>query len=244
MRRPVLIMVMVGSALAAAGCDSTQEKASRLAASSGEAFEKTGLRVTKENPDVEVVKTWTLTDPNGTAVAVRVRNTTQKRLVGVPIALDVQDAAKQSVFRNDDPGLDPSLVELPVLRAGETVTWVNDQVVPAGEAKATEAKIGVQRSVMETEEPRLTLQQIERRSDADGAVVTGFVMNKSDVDQRNVVVYGVATKDGDVVAAGRGQVQRVRPGRRAKFNVFFIGDPSEGTLDLAVPATTLEPEGE
>lgn len=237
--------VMIGfglllcGALLASGCQSTQDKAAQLAESSSAAFDKTGLKVTKENPDVEVLKTWTLTDANGTAVAVRMRNTTQRRLAGVPIAIDVEDAQGASVFRNDAAGLDTSLVEIPLLRAGETVTWVNDQVVPTGEAEKATAKVGVEREVLETEEPRITLQQIERESDAEGEVVSGFVMNKSDIDQRNVVIYAVSTKGGEVIAAGRGQVPRVRPGKRTRFSVFFIGDPTGGTLDLAVPATVL-----
>lgn len=232
--------VLVCGALLAAGCQSTQDKAAKLAASSSEAFEETGVTVTEENPDVEVVKTWTVSDANGTAVAVRVRNTGDQRLVDVPIAVDVQDAAGASVFRNDDPGLEPSLAGLPLLRAGETITWVNDQVTPTGEPAAAEAKVGVQKDVLAPKEPRLTLQQITRERDAEGEVVSGFIMNKSDIDQRNVVVYGVATKGGDVIAAGRGQVPRVQAGKRVRFNVFFIGDPRGGTLDLAVPATVLE----
>lgn len=238
-RAAIPAVVLVCSGLLTAGCQSTQDKAAKLAASSSEAFDKRGLDVTKANPDVKVVKTWTLSDANGTAVAVRLRNTSQRRLVGVPVEIDVENAKGASVFRNNAPGLESSLVKVPLLREGETLTWVNDQVTPAGKAAKTKAVVGVQESVLKPEAPRLTLQQIKRESDAEGAVVTGFVMNKSDIDQRNVVIYAVATKGGEVVAAGRGQVPRVRPRKRTRFNVFFIGDPSGGTLDLAVPATVL-----
>jgi len=230
-------LVVVAGAVAIGGCESTQDKAAKLTASSGEAFKQKGLEVTKENPDIEVVDTWALQDENGTAVAVRLRNRSKDRLVEVPIAVDVQDATGKSLYRNDASGLDPSLVGIAMLRPGEEVTWVNDQVVAAGKPVKVKAKVGAEKRVLPAEEPRITLQQIEQESDPAGAVITGFVMNKSEIDQRDIVVYASATKGDEVVALGKGQVQRVKPGQRAPFNVFFIGDPTGAKVDLAVPAT-------
>lgn len=230
-------LVVVAGAVAAGGCESTQDKAAKLAASSGEAFTQKGLEVTKENPDIEVVDTWALQDENGTAVAVRLRNRSKDRLVEVPIAVDVQDAGGKSLYRNDASGLDPSLVGIAMLRPEEEVTWVNDQVVAAEKPAKVEAKVGEEKRVLATAEPRITLQQIKQENDPAGTVITGFVMNKSDIDQRDLVVYAAATKGDKVVALGKGQVQRVKPGKRAPFNVFFIGDPEGAKVDLAVPAT-------
>lgn len=235
----LLCLLVLPAALISAGCQSTQDKAAKLAASSSEAFDKQGLRITKENADVEVVSATTVSDPNGTAVAVRLRNTSDQVLVGVPVAIDARDEQGKSLFRNDAVGLETSLVGVPLIRPREELVWVHDQVVAAEPPVKATAKVGPQREVLKTEEPRLTLQQIEQTSDAEGTVVTGYVANKSEIDQRNVVIYGVATDGDKVVAAGRGQVQRVRPGKRAKFNVFFIGDPTGAKLDLAVPVTTL-----
>ncbi len=237
--RALIMGLLVLGAVVAAGCESTQDKAAKLADSSAEAFTQKGLNVAKENPDVEVVKTWALQDENGTAVAVRLRNRSQRRLVEVPIAIDATDAAGKSLYRNDAPGLDASLVGVALIRPGEELTWVHDQVVAAEKPVKVEAKVGEQKQVLKTEEPRITLQQIEQAEDPAGVTVTGFVMNKSDIEQRDLVVYAAATKGGDVVALGKGQVQRVKPGKRARFNVFFIGDPTGATIDLAVPATVV-----
>lgn len=230
----LLCVTLAGPALA--GCESTQDKAAKLAASSKDAFSAKGQQVTKENPDVEVVATDVLQDPNGTAVAVTLRNRSDKALVGVPISVDVE-GPKGSLYKNDAAGLDTSLISVALLRPQEQLTWVNDQVIVAEKPKGATALAGAQKSVLTTEVPRITLQQIKVSNDQEGPKATGFVVNKSDVDQRELVIYGVAKKGGKVVAAGKGQVPRVKAGKRVEFNVFFIGDPTGATLDLAVPAT-------
>lgn len=228
---------LILAAPALAGCESTQDKAGKLAASSKDAFEAKGLEVTKPNPDVEIVDTQVLQDPNGTAVAVTVKNRSNRRLVGVPVAINVQDAKGAALFENNEAGLDTSLTEIAMLRPSEQLVWVNDQIPISEKPAGVTAAAGKEKKVLTTAEPRLTLQQIKVSNDQEGPKATGFVKNKSDVDQRELVIYGVAKKDGVIVAAGKGQVPRVRAGQRVEFNVFFIGDPTGATLDLAVPAT-------
>lgn len=239
MKRP-LVMALLTVTLAApalAGCESTQDKAAKLGASSKDAFEKTGLKVAKENPDVEIVGTDVVQDPNGTAVAVTLRNRSDKALVGVPVSIDVKGAKGASLFKNDAAGLDASLVSVALLRPQEQLVWVNDQIPVTERATGATALAGAQKQALPTEVPRLTLQQIKVTNDQEGPKATGFVVNKSDVEQRDLVIYGVAKKGGKVVAAGKGQVPRVKAGKRVEFNVFFIGDPTGASLDLAVPVT-------
>lgn len=226
-------------AFGAAGCESTQDKSSKLSQEGSRAFERTGLRIKTPSKDVEVIGTTTLQDPNGTAVAVRLRNTSDRLLVKVPLAIDVQDGGGTSLFRNDASGLDPSLVGIATLRPKEEVTWVNDQVVATDKPAKVVAVAGAEGRALNGSGPRLTLQQITQSDDVAGITVKGFVMNKSQVEQRDLVIYAVATRGGQVVAAGRGQVPRVKPGQRARFTTFFIGDPTGAKLDLAVPATSL-----
>ena len=63
--------------------------------------------------------------------------------------------------------------------------------------------------------------------------------NRSEVDQRELVLYGVARKGGEIVAAGRAQVRRVKPGGSASFRMYFIGDPRGAELTISVPPTSL-----
>lgn len=223
-----------------AGCTSTQEKAERLAAEGQEAFTEKGLSVKRVNPDVKVVERAVVTDRNGTAAVVVLRNRAKRAQVGLPVAIDVRGANKRSVFRNDAAGLEPSLTTVPVITPGRTVAWVNDQVTASARPSAVQARVGISEKRAPRAIPVLRLSGVRVRSEgAIGIAATGRVRNESKVEQRDLVLYGVARKGERIVAAGRGQIRRVRPGARASFRMFFIGDPRGADLDISVPPTRL-----
>ena len=236
-RRPAAASaVLVVAALAAAGCQSTQDKAAALRAQGAEAIETRTVKVGAENKDVEVTGTHVLQDANGTAVVLELKHTGKDRLADVPVVIDVKDAAGASLYRNDIDGLDPSLQQYALLRPGRDAVWVNDGVTAASEPKTVDAEIGTG-EVLRQPEPRVTLQNRELRADPDGTSLTGFVANKSDIEQKDIVIFAVGYRDGKVVAAGRGQVPRVKPRARSRFNIFFIGNPKGARIELDVPPT-------
>lgn len=237
MRRPAATAaVLVLAALGAAGCQSTQDKAAALRAQGQEAIQTRTVKVGAENPDVEVTGTHVLQDANGTAVVLELKNTGKDRLADVPILIDVKGADGTSLYRNDIDGLEPSLQQYAVLRPGRDAVWVNDVVTAASEPKSVDAQIG-KGKVLDRPEPRVTLQNRKLRDDPDGLSLTGFVANKSDIEQRDLVIFAVGYRDGKVVAAGRGQVPRVKPRARSRFNIFFIGNPKGARIELDVPPT-------
>lgn len=230
--------MLVLSIVALAGCESTQDKAERLARSGGDAFEEKGLRVTKQNAAVRVVDTALLRDRNGAAAVVVLR--AKRSQARVPVAIDVSGSGGKTVFRNDAPGLEQSLVSVPVLAKGRTVAWVNDQVAPTDTPRKLTALVGAARAKAPRRVPRLRASRVKlERLEATGVAASGFVVNDSKVDQREVVVHGIARRGTKIVAAGRGQVRRVKPGRRARFRMFFIGDPRGARLSISVPPTRL-----
>lgn len=230
--------IVVAAALGAVGCQSTQDKAAELRERGAEAIETRTVKVGAANPDVEVKGKHVLQDPNGTAVVLELKNTSKDRYADVPIIIDVKGADGASLYRNDVEGLEPSLQRYSVLRPGREAIWVNDVVTAASEPKAVDAEIGKGKPLPEAE-PRVTLQERTLREDPDGTSLTGFVNNKSDVEQKDIVIYAVGYRGGKVVAAGRGQVPRVKPRARARFNVFFIGNPKGARIELDVPPTVI-----
>lgn len=229
-------------ALAASGCESTQAVSARLEKQSKTTLlDQKGVTVAgASNPDVRVGEPVVLHDDNGTAVAVRVRARGSRTLRAVPLAVAAQDATGTQLAANDAPGLDPSLTSVPVLEPDAPVWWVNDQLqapraprratVKAGDAKPLPGAV-----------PELVLRDggLER-DEVSGASAVGSVTNRSDIEQRDLVVYAVARRGGEVVAAGRGQIPRLKPGRTVAYQVFFIGDPTGAELALAVPPTVLK----
>jgi hypothetical protein len=237
MRRTVAI---AGIALAAgaAGCQSTQSKSAELAAQAGTVEQQQGLEIGRESKDVKVTRATVLSDRNGAAVVVELKNKSKQTLIGVPVAIDVRKGGK-SVFANDAPGLEPSLVSVAALKPGESFAWVHDQVFSPG--PKVDVKIGAK-----SDEPPAKLPEVEVGSPrvggdpTSGFAIEGKVTNRSGLLQRKLVIYAVARKDGKVVAAGRGQVERLKPHAAAGYQIFFIGNPAGAAVELAAPPTTFK----
>jgi hypothetical protein len=232
-----LVALLATAMLALTGCESTQDKSARLEREGGGALREKGVVVTRENPDVKVVSTGAVQDENGTAVVVRLRNTGRRTLSQVPITVDVRGGGK-TLFRNDAPGLEPTLVRAPLLYPGREFAWVNDQVAASGKPGTVRAKVGDGPAVKDV--PRITITAPRLEQDpVSGIAATGYVANGSKVEQRKLVVFAVATKGKRVVAAGRGQVPRLQAGKRARYTVFFIGNPRGARIQVAAPPTRL-----
>ena len=232
------------SVLALAGCSSTEDKAAKIVDEGSSAFEAKGLEVARVNRDVTVQDTQVIRDQNGTAVVVMLRSRAATPLRDVPVALDVADRSGTSIWKNDASGLEGALVSVPLLPRGTSISWVNDQVLPvSGTAASAKARIGDAKPARGAL-PKITLGEPELEGDpVDGVAARGELVNASRVDQRDLVVYGLARNGGKVVAAGRAIVPRVKAGAKARYAIFFIGDPRGATLEVSAPPTTLQGAG-
>jgi hypothetical protein len=232
-----LVLALAGLVLlGAAGCESTQDKSARLAKASGGIAEEQGVKVTRSSSAVEVVDAAVITDENGSAVVVRMRNDSARAQANVPVTLDVLDAAGKTVFTNTTPGLERSLTHAAVVPAkGETV-WVNDQVFATSPPAEVDAKVGAPEDQAPPDAAAIRVGRATLTEDpVSGLAATGTVTNPGSKDQRRILLTAVAREGDRIVAAGRGVVARVRAGKRARFRIFFIGDPKGA--ELTVTAT-------
>ncbi len=237
-RLATVALGLAGAAALLSGCQSTQSKSAELAEQSGGVSQEQGLEIDKRSRDVKVTGTAVVSDPNGTAAIVELKNTGKKTVVNVPIAIDVRKGGK-SVFANDAPGLEPSLVSVAALKPGESLTWVNDQVFTAG--PKVDVKVGATDERPPAKLPEIDVSAPRVGGDpTSGFAIEGKVTNRSDLLQRKLVLYAVARKDGKVVAAGRGQVERLKPHAAAGYQIFFIGNPEGARVELAAPPTSFK----
>lgn len=229
------------AAAGAAGCESTQDRSARLAKHGSAVFKEKGLTITRKSTDVKVLSTTILHDENGTAVVVRVRNTSDKPLMTVPIAIDVKGKRGKSVFKNNLPGLQPSLTGIGIMKPHEEVYWVHDQVLATGPAKKVAVKVGADKGAPPAI-PKIVFDGTPKLEvdPTSGVNAFGFMKNLSKIDQRRVIIWCVAIKGSRVIAAGRAGIQKMRAGRRARYHVYFIGNPRGGRLVLTGPPTILE----
>jgi hypothetical protein len=226
------------------GVETTPEKSARAAkkASKELAAQQQGLKIGKANASLKVEASAIVQDPNGVAAVVRLKNTGSTQ-VTVPIAITVNDAAGKKLYANDIPGLDPSLTSLASVGAGQTLDWVNNQILVGGKAAKVAAQIGAAKGKGPASLPKITIDGVTHGKDEDGFYAHGTIANESDVSQKRLVVTCVA-RDGDkVIAAGRAVVEKLDPAKTlkkpTKFTVFFIGDPKNAKLDCSAPPTVL-----
>jgi hypothetical protein len=244
--RPLALALAALAPLALGGClgvQTTQDESAAKAKLAKRAIAgQKGLTIGRANPDVEVEASAIVQDPNGVAAVVRLKNTGRTQAV-LPVAITVSDAKGRKLYANDVPGLDPSLVSLPVLRAGEEADWVNNQILVAGRAKAVAARVGTGKAAPPGALPKITLGAVSVGRDSDGTYAKGTVSNDSAIPQRRLVVSCVARRGATILAAGRGIVDRLAPAVNSRkpttFTVFFIGDPKGAHVACSAPPTVL-----
>lgn len=233
------LVALAGVALVTTGCESTQEKSAKIAAELGPVQQEKGLAIGKRSRDVRVVSATVLADREGTAVVVEVHNGSKQDLVNVPIAIDVRDAKGRSVYRNDVPGLETALTAIPYVEAGGDAVWVNDQVLATGKGESVEVTLGAEATPFTGEVPEFGATAPKLEGDPySGIVADGDVVNESGEDNDRVLLYAVARKGGEVVAAGRGAIEKVKAKRKPlPYNVYFIGDPTGAEVTVTVYPT-------
>lgn len=235
MKRAALLLGV--AALLLAGCESTQSKSEKLEAEGADLVKKEKLDIGAENTKVDVVEKAVLTDQYGSAVVVVLKNNSQQGLADAPIQIDVKNAKGKTVFKNDEAGTDTSLLQVPVIKPGQEVYWVHDQVLPIG---GKPASVGV--TVGEAKPLPADLPEIEvtppklNKDPVSGIEVTGDAINKSDVEQTNITLFAVARKGGKIVAAGRGVIPKLKAdGTPASYHIFFIGNPTGADITVIAP---------
>lgn len=240
-----LAVAAVGVALIATGCQSTQSKSAEIAAELGPVQQEKGLKISKPSKDVKVVSSALLSDEAGSAVVVTVRNESNRDLANVPIAIDVLDAAGKSVYENDLPGLEPALTSIPYVEAGKEATWVHDQVLAAGKPKTVKAIVGEGGVPFGGEVPEFTISAPKLEGDPySGVVAGGNAENESGEKNDRLLIYAVAREGDKVIAAGRGAIENVKPEPKPlPYNVYFIGDPTGGEVEMTLFPTLPGVEG-
>ncbi len=218
-------------------CQSTKDRSAELEAQgSTQLISEEGLEIKRRNPDVKVVSTAVLEGTEGShAVVVDLHNDSGQNLTEVPILIEVSNGKGKPFYKNDIPGLEPALAAVPYIPAHGDAEWVNDQVLGVGQPKSVKVTVGTGGGTYSGEIPDIEVSQPTLKGDpVSGVSATGEVVNKTGEDQRRLLIYVVARKGNEVVAAGRGAIEHLKPERKKlTYTVFFVGDPSGADLKLS-----------
>ncbi|MFZ1155603.1 MAG: hypothetical protein WAN93_11935 [Solirubrobacteraceae bacterium] len=221
------------------GCESTAQRSAALEKQAKhEKLALRGVSVASENPSVKVLQSTVVHSNEGTAVVVSLRNDSSHPLRDAPIEITVRDAKGSVLFQNNQPGEDPSLTHVSLLAPGAQTIWVDDQVQVGGIPSSAKALVGEAKQVT-GKVPQMSVSITHSRSEAgEEAGAAGTVTNRSSVTQQHLVVYAVARKSGEIVAAGRAVLPEVAPRMSAPFQIYLVGDPSGAQIQMSAPATT------
>lgn len=232
-------------ALTLTGCETTQEKAAKLERAAKHHEElatngaQHGLSITRLSTKVKIVSSSVLNSSEGAAAVLTLRNLSAKPLRNVPIEIAVKSRSGTVSYTNNAAGLSAGLASVPLLPAHGETTWIDDQVQASSAAASVEAKLGEGEAVSRAL-PRLTVQGAHLFEDpTNGLGAEGTLLNHSRVTQRDLVLYAVARHDGTITAAGRAVLPEAAAGTSTPFQIFFIGNPHGGKLEVIAPPSTI-----
>jgi hypothetical protein len=240
--RFIVLALAVSAGLTITACTSSQDKA-RSIREHAEATAPKPLVITKENKDLKVGETTMLHDQNGDAIVVPVTNESSKMMVGVPILVEIKNG-KQTVYKNDTAGIDYALNHIAVIKPHETFYWVNDQLT--GQGKTAKVQVGEpQEKAPSGPLPEYTVSAPRFGTDFSGVKVSGTVKTDSKLDQSHLILFAVARQGNQIVAAGRGQIKKLKhTAKPSPYVIYFIGDPTGADVTIQTPPTTFEGIGE
>jgi hypothetical protein len=244
----VRLAVLLLVALALTGCESNQERSAKIekvrkpqeeAVVRRLAAERRALTITRVSTKLRVTGETILQGSEGSSTAVvTLRNLTATAMREVPIQIDVEDAAGKTIFTNDTPGASSGLSTVPLVGAHATATWIDDQVLAAGKPASVSAKLG-EGTPVGGAAPSIAIVGAHQYVDpTNGPALEGTVVNRSNVAQQELIVDAVVQRAGKVLAAGRAVLPSAPVGSQSRFQLFFAGKPTGGTLEVSAPATS------
>lgn len=239
------LAILVLAALALSGCESSQEKSARLeraaklaAAKLGPSESTAASTVIHPSTKVKVGQVSILSGTEGLAAIVNLQNTSSTALRDIPLSLTVRTANGGLVYSNSGAGQAPGLASAPFIPAHGRLTWIDDQIQGTGKGLQPTAKVGEAPAVSGAV-PSITVSGshlIEEPSSGAGA--EGSVVNHSSISQSELIVYAVVRNGKQVLAAGRAVLPEAPAGASTRFQLFFVGDPRGGKLEVTAPPTT------
>ncbi len=236
---PSVLLTLI--ALLLSSCESTQSKSDKLESQGVDLAKAQKVDLGEENRKIEVTEKVVLSDQNGSAVAVVMKNKSAEGLSDAPIGIDVKGANGKSVYENDMAGMEKSLIQVPIMKPKSEVYWVNDQVLATAPPKKVDVTVG-EASPLPADLPEIEIRDPRIENDpTSGLEATGTAINKSDIEQIDLVLYAIARKNGKIVAAGRGQIPRLKVGGKPEtFHIFFIGNPEGAKVQVIAPPVNLK----
>jgi len=236
---PLALALAALTTPALTGCETTAEKSARLEeaalARARTTHSSTVPAAFAPSSKLHVTQTALVHGLEGWAVVVTVRNDSAGAQLGAPISIVVHGAGGSSLYTNAEGGLSRSLTTLPLIPAHGEATWVDDQVQVSGTPSGVTAKVGEGMAVKKAPRALTVSSRPPVAEPGGGEGVAGKVVNRTGVEQRELVVSAVARRAGRVVGAGRAVLSTLAAGATSPFQIFFTGSAKGARVEVGAP---------
>jgi hypothetical protein len=234
-------------ALSLCGCETTAQRSAKLEHAAKQREAQTArataaaqrrLTISRVSRKVSVEGVTLLHGSEGLAAVVTLRNNSDDALREVPVRVTVPEAGAPP-YTNETPGQSPALTVASLIPAHGRLEWIDDQIPGAAGAHSATAKVG-EAPIARGAVPSLGVSGAHMIDDpSSGPGAEGSLVNHSGVSQSELVIYAVARRGSSIIAAGRAVLPLVPAGASTRFQLFFIGDPTGGRLEVTAPPSTL-----
>jgi len=230
------VIVAVTSALAFAGCTTTQHEAQRERLDSARqrvALEPT--RVAATNAMVTPVSVAAVRAGGKTAFVVRVTNRGRRAVTDLPISVGYKTAPGANVFLNSAADLNYFQAHLPAIRAGGSLTWVFTTRRAVPPAARPFARVGRKRAapaLLTDTDVRIPLTY---RYQSRLNTVSVHLSNPTSVPQYELQVYAYAKRAARYVGAANATVTSLGAGSKQSLRLNVVGTLGHHFHIQAVP---------
>jgi hypothetical protein len=223
-------------------CESTEKESAKIGREAGRlAAGPADLKLGAANHDVRVSDVTLLKSAGRSAVAARL-TTSGRAQLSVPLLVNVTGAGGKVLYTNGTGGVEASLQRIALLRPGTSEWWVDDQVLTTQTTTGVKVRAGTGARPHKGTRLRALATTGTHLGEQSGLpVLSGTLVNHSGKAQGRVPVFAVSVRAGKVVAAGRAVVSDLpaRAGSSAPFEIFLVGNPAGGKLELTAVPTVL-----
>jgi hypothetical protein len=225
------------------GCVTTQQVAARAQLVDARIrASQSPLRVTRQNPDVRVLRCSLVSGSGGVALAVQLRSTSTRSLTDLPISVGLRIHGGVKLYLNRSANVDYFDTHVVSIPPHGLLTWVYTSRRRLRDTGQPFAEVGV----TQLPEPvAATLPRVEVTRQPSGSPsairrLSLSVSNGSGIPQYSVPVYAVAVRGGRVLAAGRATVTHLGTHGRATVHLTLLGSARDASVRISVLPTIFQ----
>lgn len=240
-QKVLLVVACLPLVGALAACETTQETSDRLKIRADRILaSRQPVTVKEAHPNVRVVEAESLRAGKRAAVAVTLRNTGNRLLSDLPVAVGIGAGGGQ-VLVNRGTSFRYFEAHTPVLAPRQETTWV--LTLPAkklpGGSPLVEVGVPADPPIAARALPPLRVTRIASKS-GDEDAVEATVSNEGGFPQYDLSVYAWAKREGRYVAAGQKSIGNLGTDKTARVQLELIGDPGKAKVHVSAPPTIFE----